>query len=121
MTARRGTPSSKKRLCDDLWRDIIRAPQRCARCGSTDGPFEAAHVIRRRYAHTRTDELNGWCLDSKCHRIIDTYTSEFFALVEQTIGLDAHHELEVKSMNRAKKDWFQEHDRLKALVKARTP
>lgn len=121
MVARKGTPSSKKRLCDDIWRKLIVAPGQCERCGLALGPFEAAHIVRRRFSWTRTDERNGWCLCRHCHRSVDTHASAFMELVVATVGLDCLAALEAKSMNRAKFDWWAEHERLKALVRARTP
>lgn len=42
-------------------------------------------------------------------------------LVSDTIGEDALYALELKSKDRSKFDWFQRHEELKALLKARTP
>lgn len=117
MTARKKpTRSNLRRNCDDRVRKIVVAHGECERCGWTAGPFEAAHVIRRRYSWTRTDERNLWCLCRPCHQTIDTYVSAFNALVEATIGWDLHAELEEKSRKREKFDWSAELERLKALA-----
>lgn len=113
---RKPTPSALKRNCDDRVRAIIRSRDVCERCGDRRGPFEHAHVIRRRYSWTRTDERNGWCLCRPCHRDVDTYITEFNALVDDTIGWELYEELEEKSRRREKFDWVQELDRLKALA-----
>lgn len=118
MTARKKpTPLANKRNADDRVRDIVRAKNRCERCGRSSGPFEHAHIIRRRYAWTRTDERNGWCLCHDCHSLVDGYASEFNALVGVTIGWELHAELEAKSKRRDKFDWAAEVARLKALAK----
>lgn len=121
MTPRKSTPRLKKRLCDDLWRRLIVAPQQCARCGTTTGPFEAAHIVRRRFSWTRSNLNNGWCLCHACHTTVDTQASAFYALVRETIGMLALEQLEHLSLRRDKFDWWAEHERLKAHVKARTP
>jgi hypothetical protein len=73
-------------------------------------------VIRRRFAWTRTDERNAWCLCSECHQLVDTYVSEFNALVGATIGWELFAELEEKSKRRDKFDWNQELLRWKQLT-----
>lgn len=118
---RKATASSKKRLCDDLVRKLVVSRGRCERCGDVNGPFQCCHIIRRRFSHTRSELTNLWCLDAQCHLTVDTYQTEFLRLVEKTIGLDALRELELKSQERSKFDWFVRHEELKALVKARTP
>lgn len=102
--------------CDRRMRKFIAARGMCQRCGLTGGPFECAHIIRRRYSWTRTDERNAWCLCRDCHRNVDTYTTYFNELVEKTIGWDLYVELEEKSMLRDKFDWKAELDRWKALA-----
>jgi hypothetical protein len=97
-------------------RAYIRARGQCQRCGSTRGPFECAHIIRRRFAHTRSDERNAWCLCLPCHRLVDTYASEFNALIDSTIGWELFRELEEKSKRRERFDWAAELDRWKALT-----
>lgn len=118
MPPRKSTPAKKKRLCDDLWRKLIVSRRVCERCGDTYGQFEAAHIVRRRFSHTRTDETNGWCLCHECHGRVDGVASNFMHLVDKTIGPEKLHELEQKSLDRSKKDWFAEHERLKALVRS---
>lgn len=120
MTARRGTPSSKKRVCDDIVRKLVVARGRCERCGSY-GPLQCCHIVRRRYSHVRSDLGNLWALCPPCHLTVDTYATEFMRLVSDTIGEDALYALELKSKDRSKFDWFQRHEELKALLKARTP
>lgn len=115
-TLPRSTPSNLKRNCDDRMRSYIRARGQCQRCGNVQGPFECAHIIRRRYSWTRTDERNAWCLCHDCHGLVDTYVSEFNVLVGATIGWELFRELEERSMRREKFDWNRELDRWKALV-----
>jgi hypothetical protein len=112
----KSTPSNMKRNCDDRMRKHITARGQCERCGTTTGPFECAHIIRRRYSWTRTDERNAWCLDRECHRLVDTYLSEFNALVGATIGWELYAALELRSKKREKFDWAEELERWKAMT-----
>jgi len=113
---RKPTPSNLKRNCDDRMRKYVTARGECQRCGSVSGPFECAHIVRRRFSWTRTDERNAWCLCHDCHTTVDTYRSAFNTLVGSTIGWDLYCELEEKSMRREKFDWSAELERWKLLA-----
>lgn len=113
---RKSKPSNLKRNCDDRMRKYITARAECQRCGDRRGPWECAHIIRRRFSWTRTDERGAWCLCRACHQIVDSYVSEFNALVGATIGWELFAELEEKSKRREKFDWSAELDRWKAMV-----
>ena len=101
------------RLCSQ----IVRSKGKCERCGDTDSPHDHAHIIRRTYAATRTDEQNGWCLCKKCHYMVDNFGDEFAALVVKTLGWDGYMALKKKALDgvRVKMDWPAEVERLKAL------
>lgn len=71
---------------------VVRSRGRCERCGSTQ-TLQAAHIIPRRYAATRVDPENAWCLCAGCHRRTTEWASDHMALVEQTIGLERFWEL----------------------------
>ncbi len=102
--------------CDRRMRKFIVARGSCERCGIAGVPLECAHIIRRRYSWTRTDERNAWALCRTCHQAVDTYASHFNALVAKTIGWDLLAELEAKSMWREKFDWKAELERWKAMA-----
>jgi 5-methylcytosine-specific restriction endonuclease McrA len=110
------TATNLRRNCDDRMRKYIVARGECQRCGTQSGPFECAHIIRRRFSWTRTDELNAWCLCRDCHRTVDSYVSEFNALVASTIGWDAYAVLEEQSKCRDKFSWADELERWKAMT-----
>lgn len=113
---RKSTPSNMRRNCDDRMRKFIVARGQCQRCGDYAGPFECAHIVRRRYAWTRTDERNAWCLCIPCHRTVDTRASVFDNLVEETIGSAVLVELEEKAARREKFDWAKELERWKEMA-----
>lgn len=74
---------------DRLLRLIVRERSRCERCGGPGN--EVAHILRRGYHATRTDERNVWWLcngpgSNGCHALVDQNWSEFNALVLSTIG-----------------------------------
>lgn len=110
-----------KKKADDLFSKIIRSRGHCQKCGGTRD-LQTAHIISRRYAHTRTDLDNAFCLDAKCHMHFTEWPLEFADFVEEKIGLPAYEALVVKSMQRTKVDWPAEVERLVpilAMIEAR--
>lgn len=96
---------------------IVRSRGRCERCGDTNySKLQCAHIIRRRYSSTRTDESAAWALCWTCHDRVDNHPDDFMLLVEQTIGLDAYFALKAKAERPTKVDWQAERARLKALL-----
>lgn len=74
---------------DRLLRLIVRERKACERCGGVGS--EVAHILRRGYHATRTDERNVWLLcngpgSNGCHELVDNNWPEFNALVLKTIG-----------------------------------
>lgn len=116
-----------KNTADKYWSLIVRARGFCERCGSSTGPFQAAHLIRRAHVGDpdllplRTNLDNGVCLDAECHRIVDNDPVEMTRLVEQTIGLAKYLELMAVKNGRHRpwrdRDWVAERDRLRELWK----
>jgi hypothetical protein len=99
---------------------VVRSRGRCERCGITDYPkLQCAHIIGRRFAATRTDERNAWCLCARCHFRLTEHPDEHMAFVGQTIGMDAFHELKTKALAGVKTSeafWTAEVERLQALL-----
>jgi len=58
--------SKLKRQADRLFSLIIRSRGRCQKCGTVE-KLQCAHVVSRRYAGTRWNELNAFCLCSGDH------------------------------------------------------
>ncbi len=96
-----------------LHSEIVRRDGYCERCGRTEN-LQCAHIIRRNYSATRTDERNGWSLCARCHFHLDRNPDEFMVFVGDTIGLDLFHELKDKAIAgvRKKVDWDAEVGRL---------
>ena len=117
-----------KGTADLYFSKVVRARGHCERCGRTSGPFECAHVIRRRFVGDpdsiglRTNEDNAWCLCPPCHRLVDLDPIAFSALVEWTLGLAKYQELMAVRNGRHRpwreSDWIRERQRLLALLKA---
>lgn len=78
---------------DLLFSRIVRSRGVCERCGDRTGPFDTAHIVRRRYSATRCVEANAWCACRPCHRMIDGWPDVFMNLVDLTIGRDQYEEL----------------------------
>lgn len=119
-TPLRTRPShSAKARATDLHAKIVRHRGACERCGSR-WALACAHIIRRTYSATRTDETNGWCLCPGCHQTVDTNQYEFHRLVALTIGAHKYERLMRKARAGvgSKVDWEAEVVRLTAIWKA---
>lgn len=118
---------SAKATCDKYFAQIVRARGYCERCGRSDLPLQAAHIVRRAAVGDpdgiplRHNLDNAWALDAECHRTVDTDAVEFTRLVERTIGLELYAELmRVKNAPHRpwrEKDWVSQRARLRALLK----
>ena len=119
---------SAKATCDKYFSQIVRARGRCERCDRVAGPFECAHVIRRRFVGDpdgiglRTNEDNAWCLDAECHRLVDSDPVVFSQLVGDTLGFEKYAELlelrDARHRPWREADWVRERARLLGLLKA---
>ena len=84
------------------------------RCGRL--ATDAAHIIGRKYSHTRTDTLNAFALCAQCHARFTDHHGEWMDFINATIGRQEYDRLWEKAHNPAKFDWFDELDRLRALA-----
>src|SRR2546423_1635362 len=84
--------ADRNRSTDMLFSKLVRARGFCQKCGGV-GPFECAHIIRRRYLRTRWVEENAWCLCHYCHRQVDTNDMLFSNLIYETIGWGRYEKL----------------------------
>jgi hypothetical protein len=82
---RREKPSTHKRVATELHSKIVRSRGMCERCGDTRGPFDAAHIVPRRYSATRTRLDNAWCLCRPCHTYLDSHPVEKVAFAGLTL------------------------------------
>lgn len=90
-TARRKGDPGK---ADMLFSRIIRSRGRCEYPGCTsDGPYDTAHLIGRRYSATRCMEDNAACMCRTHHALIDNWWSEKAQVVDLLIGRDRYDEL----------------------------
>lgn len=99
-----------------LHSQLVRSRGRCERCGSTH-MIQTAHIISRRYANTRTDENNAWCLCAACHFHLTDHPDEHMHFVAQTIGMDEFDRLKQKALGSGRVDWEAEVLRLQGLLK----
>jgi hypothetical protein len=79
---------------------------------------DAAHIIGRTYAHTRTDVDNAFALCGTCHHHFGHFADDWMAFVDSTIGRSEYERLKTKALDgvQAKFDWFDELDRLRAIA-----
>lgn len=97
-----------------LHAQIVRARGRCEACGSQRN-LQCAHIVSRRYAHTRTDLANAFCLCAGCHLHYTHWPLEFARFTADRIGLDAYDDLKQRAQQTGKVDWEAEADRLAAI------
>lgn len=93
-----------KGRADRLFSQRVRARGRCQRCGSTRN-LQCAHIIARRYANTRCQDDNAWCLCAGCHRWLTDNPFEHVAFAWQTIGEARYRELLELAQSRKRVDW----------------
>lgn len=101
-----------KAKCDALFSKIVRSRGYCQRCGSTEW-LQTAHIISRRYAATRCDLRNAWCLCARCHRRLTDWPREHSHYITETIGTELYEELRQKAETVSKVDWEQVYESLK--------
>lgn len=99
---------------------LVRSRGACERCGNADAAkLQTAHIIGRRFAATRTDERNAWCLCAGCHFRLTEHPDEHMAFVGQTIGMAEFDRLKTKALAGVKANdafWAAESVRLSALL-----
>ena len=124
-TSRKRKVAAVKAEATALWSKIIRTtrgpvcearwfyPETCHGMAQ-----DAAHIVPRGPAHTRTDLGNGFALCKSCHGRFGLYITEWTAFVEQTMGpgyLEAM-EQRARAGVAVKFDWFDELDRLRVVA-----
>lgn len=83
---RKPTTASLKNRATLLHSQYVRARDKaCVRCGRTDN-LQAAHIIGRRAAFTRTDEGNAAALCAACHWHLTEWPHEHVAFFTQYLG-----------------------------------
>lgn len=117
VARRKGNPGK----ADLLYSRLVRSRRICERCGRTDGPFDTAHIVKRRFSATRCVEENSWCLCRTCHQLTEQWPHEFMWLVERTIGVERYKELhalaQAGTKTNARLFWAAEVERLTARCK----
>lgn len=84
-----------KGRADFLFSRIVRSRGRCQYPGCTSqGPYQAAHIIGRSLSGTRCIEDNAWCLCGTHHHLVDNWFMEKMGMVDATIGRERFGELE---------------------------
>ena len=116
---------SAKQTATTLWSEVVRARDaQCRNCGAAGQRnhrglpvkgLEAAHIIRRGYGHTRTDERNGVALCPLCHGMFTRNPHIWEAWVPTEVGADLLAELQAKAKRTDHVDWDAEVSRLSAI------
>lgn len=99
------SPKGAKAKADRLFSLIIRARGACEACGATAN-LQCAHIVSRRFSHTRCDEENAFCLCAGCHHHFTDHPVEFAEFVLRERG-DTYPAVYLRSQATGKVDWFQ--------------
>lgn len=90
VSRRKGNPGK----ADMLFSRIVRSRGRCEYPGCmSQGPYDTAHLIGRRYSATRCQEDNAIAACRTHHQLIDGWWDEKRKVVHATIGEDRYDEL----------------------------
>ena len=95
---------------------ITRDFGKCMNCGTTNA-LQCAHIISRKYSHTRTDLNNAFCLCASCHMTFTDNPVEFGKFTIDQIGEDNYYALYRKRERIDKMDWETEAKRLREIAK----
>lgn len=124
LKPQRGTSTAAlKRKAVKLHSEYVRARDgACVRCGGTYR-LQCAHMVRRTYAATVTDEMNARALCGGCHIFIDSHHWEAVKFWSEQFGV-AHYEATRNKAYAGKgkvmldEFWKGEIERLEAGLKA---
>jgi hypothetical protein len=97
---------------------LVRSRGQCEACGGTNS-LQCAHIIGRRYAATRADERNAFCLCAGCHMRFTEHPDEWLDFIDSTIGRPEYDRLKAKAQTVTKTNdafWLAECARLSALL-----
>lgn len=121
-------PTSRKRKVSAVKEEATRLHSRIVR--ATKGPWcqngcgrpaeDAAHIVGRGLAHTRTDVDNAFALCKTCHAHFSVFHGDWMDFVDRTIGRVEYDRLAQKARLGVgvKFDWYAELDRLRALAES---
>lgn len=116
MSRQVGRPHGDKAKADKLFSLIIRSRGRCEGCGSAWN-LQCAHVVSRRFANTRCDEDNAYCLCAKCHMFYTDHPVDFGLFVTERMGTEPYLRLQQRAHATTKVKWPEVVARLDARWK----
>ena len=90
----KSTTASRKAAATRMHSIAVRERGACENCGESDySKLQCAHIISRKYAATRVDLDNAFCLCATCHWHYTINPIEFARFTIKTIGDDAYDDL----------------------------
>jgi hypothetical protein len=96
---------------------LVRARGACERCGRTEN-LQCAHIISRRYSHTRCRLDNAFCLCAGCHIYLTQHPLSMANFVKKEIGINGYMELKSISQRTEKVDWLEQLEFLRSILHA---
>lgn len=106
-------------MCGRPGEDLVVAVPKLGKLVLPIGGLQAAHIVSRSYAATRTDETNAWALCPAHHRRLTQHPEEHVWFATRTLGEAGYAELRAKAyqgLNAKPAFWQAEIDRLTALL-----
>jgi hypothetical protein len=114
MSRQTTTPRGTKLRADKLFSQIVRSRGRCEKCGNSDySKLQCAHIVSRRFANTRCDEDNAFCLCAGCHMYFTDHPVDFGDFVNDRIGAEAYGRVKARSYSTSRVIWLDVVQRLK--------
>jgi hypothetical protein len=110
--------TTAKNKADKLFSEIIRSVGRCENCGKGAGiQLQTAHWISRRYANTRTDFDNAFCLCAGCHRFFTADPTAWALWAIEKRGRETYERLREAANEKSKIWWPDELKRLQEIAR----
>lgn len=114
MSRQVGSPKGAKAKADKYFSQLVRSRGACQSCGKTEN-LQCAHIISRRFSHTRCEPSNAYCLCAGCHHYYTDHPVAWGQFVLGKMGEDCYAELTRWSQRTGKVDWFEVADQMKKL------
>lgn len=113
---KRSKQQTAKNKADVVFSRIIRSRGHCEHCGS--GHYlQCAHWLSRRYANTRTDFDNAFCLCAGCHRYFTADPTAWSLWALSIRGREVYDRLRQAANRQSDIDWPAELARLREVAK----
>lgn len=107
-----------KGKADRLFSQIIRSQGKCENCEAREySKLQTAHILSRRYAKTRCDTRNAFCLCASCHFYFTANPYEFARFIDESWARYHYEDIKAKAFDTLSKvDWLERIEFLTAIT-----